>query len=489
MSVIKLDETFSFGNHILTESAGKLYLVGKVQQTTKNRNGRRYGESMWDALHDDPDFKEKLDKGLIVGGVGHPKDGLFDPMMIATTVRKHWREGTNVFAKREIVPTPSGNYLTTLYRSDVFLGTSSRGRGDSKNEDGVIDVLPGFVLEGYDDVIEPSVKDAYTKLVKESLNESVLPFKLGILENNIIQRMHDKQISSEELAFYESFCKEYMGNGDFYDRIKEDAKPKPHYRKVEDDLKCEKCGASIKEGTKCEKCLKAESTLKCEDCGAVIKEGTKCETCLQKSKDMNELESLKSKFALSEQRLKEASGVISTQRVEIATLKESVKSHETTNLQLRTDLKEQYAVVAECKNIIRGFNERLSKLKESKDSIQESLDALQERHNAARRVIAKHLKDHPTVEEGLDIKRDELMKKVPESLKEEYKGILSKCVTETELTTIYNNLVEMSKGKGITINKTGDEIVDEKVAMIEKLDPLVRSSAKSQLQTNSKTKK
>lgn len=154
-------------------SNGKYFLKGKVQTTEVNRNRRRYPASVWESLHSNPDFKRRLAKGQIVGGLGHPKDGRFDPMQIGIVLREQYMEGNDIMGSHEVLPTPTGNVIKTLYESGVELGISSRGRDDnSRMENGITVVSDDFYLEGYDVVIEPSVHDAEPVGLSESVSKS-----------------------------------------------------------------------------------------------------------------------------------------------------------------------------------------------------------------------------------------------------------------------------------------------------------------------------
>lgn len=168
------NERFTRVHHkLITESVDgkpKKYLVGKVQSLEVNQNRRRYGKAVWDALHESSDFQTRLDKGRLLGRIDHPKDGIFETEKSATKVVKHWVEGSDVFAKREILENmPSGKLLLALIESGVELGVSSRGRAETKmTEDSIADIVPGsLILEGYDDVPDPSVWDASSKLHQE----------------------------------------------------------------------------------------------------------------------------------------------------------------------------------------------------------------------------------------------------------------------------------------------------------------------------------
>ncbi len=159
---------------IALDSAGKLVMRGKVQQTTVNQNNREYPKELWEYLFEDPDYLDKLKRGTLIGGIGHPKDGIFEPEKGCLVTRQMELNGESVNGDLEVITKhPHGMILECYYRSGVYLPVSSRGRGDSSVlESGVIRVLPQtFVYEGHDAVIEPSVKDACPEYVSEALRK------------------------------------------------------------------------------------------------------------------------------------------------------------------------------------------------------------------------------------------------------------------------------------------------------------------------------
>lgn len=169
------------------------YLVGTLQSTQVNENKRQYPEEVWEQLHQDQHFQEQLQKGRIVGGIGHPKDGIFDPREAALKLVSQQLEGEEVKGKLEVLPTPEGNLLKTLYQAGVEMGVSSRGRGESIAESGVTKVKPGFVLEGYDAVLEPSVGKAEPELKTESVDKAIR------------DRMKEEDVTTKEIAGYKAF--------------------------------------------------------------------------------------------------------------------------------------------------------------------------------------------------------------------------------------------------------------------------------------------
>ena len=89
--------------------------------------------------------------------------------------------------KIEILPTPSGNILTQLFKNGITVGVSSRGMGSLKQgSDGVQEVQDDFELLCWDFVSTPSTPGAYVHPIKEGLDLSVVDINEYYKINEII---------------------------------------------------------------------------------------------------------------------------------------------------------------------------------------------------------------------------------------------------------------------------------------------------------------
>ncbi len=76
-------------------------------------------------------------------------------------IEMHW-EGKDLVGKVEILPTPSGNILKELFKSNIRLGISSRGLGTVKKlAEGFDQVQDDFELIAFDFVSNPSTRGAF----------------------------------------------------------------------------------------------------------------------------------------------------------------------------------------------------------------------------------------------------------------------------------------------------------------------------------------
>lgn len=183
-----LVETMAFSP--IPYDGGKLFTEavddrpGKYQGTTvlkvrgvsqqvgiKNVNNRIYPESLWaKVLADDSGFMQRIKEGAVAGQIEHPESGNTTLDKISHRVDRVWREGENICAEYTIFATPDGLKLQELYRNGFPCAVSSRGRGETRQENGVDIVEDGFQMDTFDFVYDPSVRPARPKPVKENVS-------------------------------------------------------------------------------------------------------------------------------------------------------------------------------------------------------------------------------------------------------------------------------------------------------------------------------
>lgn len=134
-----------------------------------NENGRNYKSRGWKIWLNRPSFQEKLKTRRVLGELGHPEEidtTLRDVSHIVTYLELK-PDGT-VYGEAEILDTPSGKILKTLYEAGVGLGISSRGYiPEGYNlipEDTGLAVPDEYELLTFDFVIDPSSPGAFPKL-------------------------------------------------------------------------------------------------------------------------------------------------------------------------------------------------------------------------------------------------------------------------------------------------------------------------------------
>ena len=136
-----------------------------MQADVRNRNNRIYPltEMQSAILSAQSIIKEN---GGIFGELDHPNTLAVSSDRISHAITELKLEGSNVYGKAKILPTPMGNIAKALIESGVRVGVSSRGAGNV-DEGGIVN---GFGLITVDLVTNPSAPGAYPMSVYESLD-------------------------------------------------------------------------------------------------------------------------------------------------------------------------------------------------------------------------------------------------------------------------------------------------------------------------------
>ena len=161
-------------------------LVGIIADfKNPTRNGRRYTEELWDRTFEDPIVKEKIENRCVLGELGHPENRqeiAIEKVAICLAEMPKKGDDGKVHGVFDILDTPNGRILKTLCDYGCNIGVSSRGSGDTyEDEDGneTVDATT-YEFECYDAVVIPAVKDARPSYVPVTVNESVDTHKLKL---------------------------------------------------------------------------------------------------------------------------------------------------------------------------------------------------------------------------------------------------------------------------------------------------------------------
>jgi len=138
-----------------------------------NKNKRIYNESVFTKnLAEGSDFKKRLAENQVLGELEHPESGKTHLTRVSHLMKNAWiedltednpygvPEGKYVMTENEILDTPNGRILKTLFEASVPVGISSRGRGDVRTEGEYDIVEDNYDLEVWDYVNSPSVGEA-----------------------------------------------------------------------------------------------------------------------------------------------------------------------------------------------------------------------------------------------------------------------------------------------------------------------------------------
>jgi hypothetical protein len=173
----------------ISKETGNLTVEGIIQRANaKNQNGRIYPREILER-----EF-EKFAKGPIIerrsyGELDHPESSVINLKNVSHFFTKVWWKDNDVWGRMEVINTPSGNILKTLFNEGLTVGVSSRGMGSVKQmAEGTVEVQDDFELLTIDAVSTPSTHGSFmrpTTDLNESVNRISQPTKYSEV-NNII---------------------------------------------------------------------------------------------------------------------------------------------------------------------------------------------------------------------------------------------------------------------------------------------------------------
>jgi hypothetical protein len=166
-------QTFTAKPVKLTEGRSKNgnMLVQGVLATAevKNGNGRYYSKELWEREIDK--YMENVNANRALGELDHPDSSIINLKNVSHNIKKIWWDKDYVMGTIEILPTPSGNILKSLFENAIPVGVSSRGMGSLKQMGEVMEVQDDFELLCWDFVSTPSNPGSYMKEIN-ALNEN-----------------------------------------------------------------------------------------------------------------------------------------------------------------------------------------------------------------------------------------------------------------------------------------------------------------------------
>jgi hypothetical protein len=169
-------QLFTLSPQAITEAVqtdeGNLLVEGRLQSAeTKNGNGRYYPREVLE--REVEKYKEgPITENRALGELDHPDSQVINLKNVSHNIKDIWWDGDDVVGKIEILPTPSGNILTQLFKNGITVGVSSRGMGSLKQLGETQEVQDDFELLCWDFVSTPSTPGAYVAPVNEGLEFS-----------------------------------------------------------------------------------------------------------------------------------------------------------------------------------------------------------------------------------------------------------------------------------------------------------------------------
>lgn len=154
---------------------GRFIVKGCLQRAGKpNQNMRIYPKPV--LMREVKRYTEnEISQNRALGELDHPESSVVNLRNVSHNVLKVWWEGDDVMGEVEILNTPSGNILKSLFKSGITLGISSRGQGSLRDlGENISEVEEDFELICWDFVSNPSTHGAFLSPVNPvNMNESV----------------------------------------------------------------------------------------------------------------------------------------------------------------------------------------------------------------------------------------------------------------------------------------------------------------------------
>jgi len=153
-----LIDVMPFQYQIVESASGRFHVEGIFQRSdVENANKRVYPRSIWEKELKEQRVTDAISKRAMFGELDHPADGKTSLKRVAHLITGlELQEDGNVTGSAEILGTPNGQILKTLFESGAQVGISSRGSGSVQN--GV--VQEDFKLGTFDFVARPSTPGA-----------------------------------------------------------------------------------------------------------------------------------------------------------------------------------------------------------------------------------------------------------------------------------------------------------------------------------------
>jgi hypothetical protein len=139
---------------------GNLLVEGLLATAeVKNGNGRYYSRDLWEREIDK--YMSSVTENRALGELDHPDSAIINLKNVSHNIKKIWWDGDRVMGMIEVLPTPSGNILTALFKNNIPVGVSSRGMGSLKQVGELMEVQDDFELLCWDFVSTPSNPGSY----------------------------------------------------------------------------------------------------------------------------------------------------------------------------------------------------------------------------------------------------------------------------------------------------------------------------------------
>lgn len=152
---------------------GNMLVSGLVQATDKPNANKRIYPYQTLLIQVQKYIAGPIAENRALGELDHPESSVINLKNVSHNIVKLWWNGKDLYGDIEILPTPSGNILRSLFKNNITVGISSRAMGSvTPIGEGLVQVEDDLDLICWDFVSTPSTYGAYVRPIG-GLNESV----------------------------------------------------------------------------------------------------------------------------------------------------------------------------------------------------------------------------------------------------------------------------------------------------------------------------
>jgi hypothetical protein len=184
--------TFDVRPEIVREAlnrTGKILVQGVIQRANSlNQNKRVYPKSI--LMREVQKYMQLVQERRSLGELDHPESSVINLANVSHLITElHW-EGDDLLGTVEVLGTPAGNILKSLFAAGVRVGISSRGLGSVQEiQDGAVEVQEDFEILCWDMVSNPSTQGSFMSPITEGVQKD------GIRGNNHINNTEFQRLN------------------------------------------------------------------------------------------------------------------------------------------------------------------------------------------------------------------------------------------------------------------------------------------------------
>ena len=157
----------------------------------RNHNNRIYRKSVWEKVLGNTDIREKTERRCLFGHAEHPESTQSNLEKTSHIITKTWLDenSSQVYQQFDVLDTPYGRIIETLFRAGCQVGCSTRAEGDLKEAEDDKGKYMEVIPESYSYVTTDFTADPSTY---KSIPEAVEMNMVETIQNGMNDKKMDK---------------------------------------------------------------------------------------------------------------------------------------------------------------------------------------------------------------------------------------------------------------------------------------------------------